>query len=48
VQGKFWHLRYPLADGSGFIQVATTRPETMLADMALRCTRTTSAMRARG
>ncbi|HEV2748217.1 MAG TPA: valine--tRNA ligase [Allosphingosinicella sp.] len=43
VQGKFWHLRYPLKDpgsgsgagGSGFIQVATTRPETMLADMAV-------------
>ena len=35
VQGKFWHLRYPLADGSGTISVATTRPETMLADMAV-------------
>ncbi|MDT8758010.1 valine--tRNA ligase [Sphingomonas psychrotolerans] len=35
VKGNFWHLRYPLADGSGFIQVATTRPETMLADMAV-------------
>ncbi len=35
VQGKFWHLRYPLEDGSGFIHVATTRPETMLADMAV-------------
>ena len=35
VQGKFWHLKYPLDDGSGFIQVATTRPETMLADMAV-------------
>jgi valyl-tRNA synthetase len=35
VNGKFWHLRYPLADGSGFIEVATTRPETMLADMAV-------------
>jgi valyl-tRNA synthetase len=35
VQGRFWHLRYPLEDGSGFIQVATTRPETMLADMAV-------------
>jgi valyl-tRNA synthetase len=35
VQGKFWHLRYPLEDGSGFIAVATTRPETMLADMAV-------------
>ncbi|MCR5872445.1 MULTISPECIES: valine--tRNA ligase [unclassified Sphingomonas] len=35
VAGKFWHLRYPLADGSGFILVATTRPETMLADMAV-------------
>jgi valyl-tRNA synthetase len=35
VQGKFWRLRYPLADGSGAIEVATTRPETMLADMAV-------------
>lgn len=35
VKGSFWHLRYPLADGSGFIEVATTRPETMLADMAV-------------
>ena len=35
VQGKFWHLSYPLADNSGAIQVATTRPETMLADMAV-------------
>lgn len=35
VNGSFWHLRYPLEDGSGFIQVATTRPETMLADMAV-------------
>jgi valyl-tRNA synthetase len=35
VQGKFWHLRYPLADGSRDIVVATTRPETMLADMAV-------------
>jgi len=33
--GKFWTLRYPLADGSGGIEVATTRPETMLADMAV-------------
>ena len=35
VRGSFWHLRYPLADGSGSIDVATTRPETMLADMAV-------------
>ncbi|MDQ3246211.1 MAG: valine--tRNA ligase [Pseudomonadota bacterium] len=35
VQGEFWHLKYPLADGSGHISVATTRPETMLADMAV-------------
>ena len=35
VQGKFWHFEYPLADGSGHISVATTRPETMLADMAV-------------
>ena len=27
--GKFWHLRYPLTDGSGYIQLATTRPETL-------------------
>jgi valyl-tRNA synthetase len=35
VRGNFWRLRYPLADGSGFVEVATTRPETMLADMAV-------------
>ncbi|MEG3180322.1 valine--tRNA ligase [Sphingomonas sp. LT1P40] len=35
IKGSFWHLQYPLADGSGFIRVATTRPETMLADMAV-------------
>ncbi len=35
VKGNFWRLRYPLADGSGHIEVATTRPETMLADMAV-------------
>ncbi|KQN81871.1 valine--tRNA ligase [Sphingomonas sp. Leaf62] len=35
VRGNFWRLRYPMADGSGFIEVATTRPETMLADMAV-------------
>ena len=33
--GKFWHLSYALADGSASITVATTRPETMLADMAI-------------
>ncbi|MDB5687460.1 MAG: valyl-tRNA synthetase, partial [Rhizorhabdus sp.] len=35
IQGKFWHFGYPLADGSGTISVATTRPETMLADMVV-------------
>src|SRR5215469_10304292 len=35
VQGKFWTLRYRLADNSGVVSVATTRPETMLADMAV-------------
>ena len=35
IKGQFWRLRYPLEDGSGFIEVATTRPETMLADMAV-------------
>ncbi len=33
--GSFWHLRYPLADGSGDIRLATTRPETMLGDTAV-------------
>ena len=33
--GHFWHLRYPLADGSGSVQLATTRPETMLGDTAV-------------
>ncbi|MBF0108299.1 MAG: valine--tRNA ligase [Magnetococcales bacterium] len=33
--GHLWHLRYPLADGSGFLVVATTRPETMLGDTAV-------------
>ncbi|MBO9130512.1 valine--tRNA ligase [Bacillus sp. 165] len=35
VQGAFYHMRYPLADGSGYIEVATTRPETMLGDTAI-------------
>jgi valyl-tRNA synthetase len=35
INGKFWHFKYPLEDGSDFISVATTRPETMLADMAI-------------
>jgi valyl-tRNA synthetase len=41
INGKFWHFRYPLADGvktsegKDYIVVATTRPETMLADMAV-------------
>jgi len=35
LQGHFWHFKYPLSDGSGHIMVATTRPETMLADMAV-------------
>ena len=33
--GHFWHLRYPLADGSGALCLATTRPETMLGDTAV-------------
>ncbi len=33
--GKLYHVRYPLADGSGSIVIATTRPETMLGDMAV-------------
>ena len=34
-QGSLWHFRYPLADGSGHLVVATTRPETMLGDSAV-------------
>ncbi|MED1602921.1 valine--tRNA ligase [Alkalihalophilus marmarensis] len=35
VQGAFYHMNYPLTDGSGEIEVATTRPETMLGDTAV-------------
>ncbi|WP_126427953.1 valine--tRNA ligase [Brevibacillus marinus] len=35
VKGALHHMRYPLADGSGYIEVATTRPETMLGDTAV-------------
>jgi valyl-tRNA synthetase len=35
IKGSMYHLKYPLADGSGFIEVATTRPETMLGDTAV-------------
>jgi valyl-tRNA synthetase len=35
VDGRLWHLRYPLSDGSGHLTVATTRPETMLGDTAV-------------
>ena len=31
-EGSLWHVRYPLSDGSGYVVVATTRPETMLGD----------------
>ena len=31
----FWHIRYPFADGSGYLELATTRPETMLGDTAV-------------
>ncbi len=33
--GSFWHVRYPLTDGSGYLELATTRPETMLGDTAV-------------
>ena len=32
--GHFWHLRYPFSDGSGYLELATTRPETLLGDTA--------------
>ncbi|MCQ2449621.1 MAG: valine--tRNA ligase [Clostridia bacterium] len=34
-QGHFWHLRYPFKDGSGYLELATTRPETLLGDTAV-------------
>ncbi len=34
-EGHFWHINYPLSDGSGFVQIATTRPETLLGDTAI-------------
>ena len=34
-EGHFWHILYPLADGSGQIEIATTRPETLLGDTAV-------------
>ena len=33
--GNFWHIRYPFKDGSGYLELATTRPETMLGDTAV-------------
>jgi valyl-tRNA synthetase len=35
VNGNLWHFRYPLTEGGGFVEVATTRPETMLGDTAV-------------
>ena len=34
-EGSFWHIRYPFADGSGYVELATTRPETMIGDTAV-------------
>ncbi|MCL1827151.1 MAG: valine--tRNA ligase [Candidatus Cloacimonetes bacterium] len=34
-KGKLWHIKYPFEDGSGYIVIATTRPETMLGDVAV-------------
>lgn len=33
--GFFWHIKYPIADGSGYVEIATTRPETLLGDTAV-------------
>jgi len=35
LEGAFYHMNYPLADGSGFLEIATTRPETLLGDTAV-------------
>ncbi|ATD55299.1 valine--tRNA ligase [Clostridium chauvoei] len=34
-EGNFWHINYPLVDGSGYLEIATTRPETLLGDTAV-------------
>ncbi|MDO5755444.1 MAG: valine--tRNA ligase [Tissierellia bacterium] len=34
-QGHMWHIKYPFVDGEGYIEIATTRPETMLGDLAV-------------
>ena len=33
--GAFWHVKYPIVDGEGYLEIATTRPETMVADTAV-------------
>ena len=33
--GHFWHIKYPISDGSGYVEIATTRPETLLGDTAV-------------
>lgn len=35
MQGKFWHIKYPLENGEGYLEIATTRPETLLGDVAV-------------
>ena len=35
--GHFWHIKYPIVGEDGFVEIATTRPETLLGDTAVRC-----------
>lgn len=35
MKGKFWHIKYPLENGEGYLEIATTRPETLLGDVAV-------------
>ena len=35
MKGKFWHIKYPLEIGDGYLEIATTRPETLLGDVAV-------------
>ena len=35
MNGHFWHIRYPRVDGNGYVEIATTRPETLLGDTAI-------------
>lgn len=45
IEGAFYHMSYELADGSGVVEIATTRPETMLGDTAIAVHQKTSVIK---